>query len=162
MSPSRAGHVTGDGSRLLIVNADDYGLTDKVSRAILQAHRDGIVTSTSVLTLSPAFETSRALAARRAPARAPAPTWRRWVRTRRCSARPRSPRWSIGKGRLRLSWRQFLPRAAAGRIDPDDLRREFGAQIERILAAGLTIDHLDTHQNLHLWPMVARRGDGPR
>ena len=59
------------------------------------------------------------------------------------------------KGRLRLSWKQFLPRVAAGRVDPDDLRREFGAQIERIQAAGLTIDHFDTHQNLHLWPMVA-------
>ena len=44
--------------------------------------------------------------------------------------------------------------AAARRIDPDDLRREFGAQLERIAEAGVTIDHLDTHQNLHLWPMV--------
>ena len=60
-----------------------------------------------------------------------------------------------GKGRLRLSWRQFLPLAASGRIDPADLRREFAAQIEALLAAGLTIDHLDTHQNLHLWPMVS-------
>ena len=41
--------------RLLIVNADDYGLTPGVSRAILRAHRDGIVTSTSALALAPGF-----------------------------------------------------------------------------------------------------------
>ena len=46
------------GTRLLIVSADDYGLTDKVSRAILKAHRGGIVTSTSVLALAPAFDAS--------------------------------------------------------------------------------------------------------
>src|SRR5206468_1330050 len=61
-----------------------------------------------------------------------------------------------GRGRLPLSWRRFLPRAAAGRIDPEDLQREFGVQLQRLLDAGLTLDHLDTHQNLHLWPMVRR------
>ncbi len=59
------------------------------------------------------------------------------------------------RGRLWPSWRSFLPRAAAGRIDPDDLAREFGAQFEAIVGAGVVVDHLDTHQNLHLWPMVA-------
>ncbi len=33
--------------RSLIVNADDYGLTAGVSRGILDAHRRGIVTSTT-------------------------------------------------------------------------------------------------------------------
>jgi predicted glycoside hydrolase/deacetylase ChbG (UPF0249 family) len=58
------------------------------------------------------------------------------------------------RGRLPSSWRVLLPKVAAGRIDPSDLRREFGAQIERIAAAGLTVDHLDTHQNVHLWPSI--------
>ena len=141
------------GERLLIVNADDYGLTDKVSRGILRAHRNGIVTSTSVLTLAPGFDTSV-----------------RWLLDERrlgigahlavvgedppLLSAAEIPTLVDGKGRLRISWKQFLPRVAAGRIDPDDLRREFSAQIERILSAGLTIDHLDTHQNVHLWPMV--------
>ena len=43
-------------SRLLIVNADDFGLTPGVSAGILEAHRNGIVTSTSVLAVAPAFE----------------------------------------------------------------------------------------------------------
>ena len=35
--------------KVLIVNADDFGLTEGVSRSILEAHRNGIVTSTTVL-----------------------------------------------------------------------------------------------------------------
>jgi predicted glycoside hydrolase/deacetylase ChbG (UPF0249 family) len=59
-----------------------------------------------------------------------------------------------GRGRLASSWRMFLPRMAARRIDPDDLRREFTAQIDRITGAGLKPGHVDTHQHLHLWPAV--------
>ena len=46
-------------TRLLIVNADDYGLTAGVSRAVIEAHRAGIVTSTSVIALGPAFDRTR-------------------------------------------------------------------------------------------------------
>jgi predicted glycoside hydrolase/deacetylase ChbG (UPF0249 family) len=140
---------------LLIVNADDYGLTEGVSRAILDAHRDGIVTSTSVLALAPGFEPSVGWLA-------DAPSLGTGAHLALVGEDPpllsasEVPTLVDGRGRLNLSWRQFLPRAAAGRIDPDDLRRELGAQIERIRAAGVTIDHLDTHQNLHLWPSVRR------
>ncbi len=141
------------GRRLLIVNADDYGLTAGVSRGILQAHRDGIVTSTSVLTLAPAFATTAG-----------------WlgdvgsigVGVHLAAVGEDPPLLSAAEvptlvdkgGRLAPSWRQFLPRAAAGRVDPDDLRREFVAQIDAVAGAGLAIGHLDTHQHLHLWPLV--------
>jgi chitin disaccharide deacetylase len=139
---------------LLVVNADDYGLTEVISRAILRAHHEGIVTSTSVLALAPAFAASvrwldeaptLGLGAHLAAVGEDPPL---------LSARE-VPTLVDTRGRMWSSWRAFLPRAAAGRIDPDDLRREFGAQIEAITSAGVTIDHLDTHQNIHLWPMVA-------
>ena len=44
--------------RLLIVNADDYGLTPAVSRGILRGVRDGVITSTSVLVLGSGFSRS--------------------------------------------------------------------------------------------------------
>ena len=40
-------------ARTLIVNADDFGLTSGVSRGILEAHRAGIVTSTTVIVSRP-------------------------------------------------------------------------------------------------------------
>src|SRR5690606_21574369 len=51
-------------------------------------------------------------------------------------------------------WRTFLPAAATGRIDPGDVLRELRAQLAAIRGAGLVPDHLDSHQNLHLWPAV--------
>lgn len=139
--------------RLLIVNADDYGLTVGVSRAILAAHRRGVITSTSVLALTPAFDASAALLAG-------APMLGTGAHLAVVGEDPpllgaaEIPTLVDGRGRLHLSWRQFLPRAAARRIDPEDVRREFGAQLDRIADAGITADHLDTHQNLHLWPSV--------
>lgn len=138
---------------LLIVNADDYGLTRGTCRAVLDAHRHGVVTSTSVLALGPAFdegarwlvdEGTIGVGAHLAAVGEDPPL---------LSARE-VPSLLDRQGRLHLSWRTFLPACAARRIDPDDLRRELGAQLERIAAAGLRPDHLDTHQNVHLWPMV--------
>jgi predicted glycoside hydrolase/deacetylase ChbG (UPF0249 family) len=138
---------------LLIVNADDYGLTRGVSRAILEAHRSGVVTSTSLLAVGPAFaHTARWLAdvpslgtgAHLAAVGEDPPL---------LSARE-IPTLVDRRGRLRLSWRQLLPLVAAKRVDPADIRREFAAQLECIRGAGCRIDHLDTHQNLHLWPSI--------
>ena len=143
-----------DGRRLLVVNADDYGLTRGVSRGILDAHARGVVTSTSVLALSPAFgETVRWLA--------DAPGLGTGVHFAAVGEDPpilsarEIPTLVDKRGNLASSWRVLLPRAAAGRIDPDDLRREFDAQFDAIAGAGVVVDHLDTHQNLHLWPMIA-------
>jgi predicted glycoside hydrolase/deacetylase ChbG (UPF0249 family) len=138
---------------LLIVNADDYGLTEGVSRAILRAHRDGIVTSTSLLAIAPAFDRTSAWLS-------DAPHLGTGAHLAVVGEDPpllsatEIPTLVDKRGRLPMSWKRFLPLAAAGRIDAADLRREFDAQLDRIESAGLTIDHLDTHQNLHLWPVV--------
>jgi chitin disaccharide deacetylase len=142
-----------DDRPLLIVNADDYGLTEGVSSAILDAHRNGIVTSTSVLALAPGFGSTVEWLA-------DAPDLGTGAHLALVGEDPpllsaaEVPTLVDGHGKLRLSWRQFLPLAAAGRVDPDDIRREFAAQFEAIQSAGVRVDHFDTHQNLHLWPSV--------
>jgi predicted glycoside hydrolase/deacetylase ChbG (UPF0249 family) len=141
------------GSRLLIVNADDFGLTTGISNGILQAHREGIVTSTSVLAVGPAFERTGSLLAE-------APTLGVGVHLAAVGEDPpllaadEIPTLVDRKGRFPGSWRQFTARALAGKVDPDDLRREFAAQFERVHGLGIPITHLDTHQHLHLWPIV--------
>src|SRR2546423_6467919 len=47
-----------DPMKQLIVNADDFGLTKNVNRGILDAHREGIVTSTTLLANGMAFESA--------------------------------------------------------------------------------------------------------
>lgn len=139
--------------RRLIVNADDYGLTRGTSEAILRAHREGVVTSTSVLALAPAApstlpwlldEPALGVGAHLAAVGEDPPL---------LSARE-IPTLVDRRGRLPASWRALLPRCAAGRVDPDDLRREFRAQLDLLEGAGLRLDHVDSHQNVHLWPMI--------
>jgi predicted glycoside hydrolase/deacetylase ChbG (UPF0249 family) len=138
---------------LLIVNADDFGLTVGVSHAILRAGELGVVTSTSALANGRALsecapslrDSALGVGAHLALVGEQGPV---------LSARE-IPTLVDAQGRLASGWRPFLTRCALGRVDKDDVRREFAAQIERLRAHGLTLTHLDTHQNLHLWPSIA-------
>ncbi|HZM31298.1 MAG TPA: ChbG/HpnK family deacetylase [Acidimicrobiales bacterium] len=142
-----------DALRVLIVNADDYGLTPAVSRGILRAHREGIVTSTSVLAIAPGFGPSVG-ALRDTPGIGVGAHLAAVGEDPPLLTAREVPTLVDDKGRLATSWRQFVPRVAAGRIDLEDLRREFKAQLTCLQQAGLTIGHVDTHQHLHLWPKV--------
>lgn len=137
----------------LVVTSDDYGLTDATSDAILVAHLDGIVTATSCLAVVPGVEPRLARLA-------DAGDLSVGVHLAVVGEDPpvlsaaEVPTLVDKRGRFARSWRQLLPRLAAGRIDRDDLRREWRAQIELVRAhRGPT--HLDTHQHVHLWPAVA-------
>ena len=142
----------GDG-RLLIVNADDFGLTAGVSDGILRAAEAGVVTSTSVLAVAPAF-TSR-IAALRDSALGVGCHLALVGEDPLLLSPSEIPTLVDHRGQPPLSWRHFLRRAMTGRINPEDVRRECSAQIEAVAATGCAIDHLDTHQHLHLWPAVA-------
>lgn len=138
---------------LLIVNADDFGMTAGVSEGILYAHRHGIVTSTSVLANGRALDDF-------APRLMDTPTLGVGAHLAVVGEDPpllsaREIPTLVGrKGRLTHSWKEFLPRAVAGRVDLEDIRREFTAQLDRLLGLGLPISHLDAHQHLQLWPHV--------
>jgi len=141
--------------RLLIVNADDYGLTEGVSEGILRAHESGIVTSTSILVLGRAFAAA-------APRLAGLEDIGVGVHLaavgedRPLLSAAEIPTLVDERGRLPRSWRSFVARAAVGLIDPADVEREFRAQLELVTGLGLPLTHLDTHQHLHLWPLVGK------
>lgn len=138
---------------ILIVNADDFGMTDGVSTGILRAHRDGVVTSTSALVVGSAFErhasslrdSGLSVGAHLALVGEDPPL---------LSARE-IPSLLDRSGRFPLTWQAFVRRGVAGVLDPDDLRRELTAQLDRLRGVGIEPTHLDSHQNLHLWPEVA-------
>ncbi len=141
-------------NRLLIVNADDYGLSVRTSRTIVELHETGVVTSTSALVLAPGFAPT-------APLIAGHPTL--GVGVHLCLVGPdpavlsaREIPTLVGRrGQLAPSWHRLLPRLRAGRIDAADVERELTAQVEVALAHGLQPTHLDSHQHLHLWPGIS-------
>ncbi|MBL8776578.1 MAG: ChbG/HpnK family deacetylase [Acidimicrobiales bacterium] len=139
----------------LVVNADDYGLTRGISRAILRAHRGGIVTATSAITVAPAFAATVGWLD-------DVPDLSVGLHLAAVGEDPplltaaEVPSLVDRTGRFALSSVALVPRLAVGRVDPADLEREFTAQFEAFCATGRRPTHLDTHHNLHLWPMVGR------
>jgi hopanoid biosynthesis associated protein HpnK len=143
--------------RRLIVNADDFGFTAGVNRAIVEAHTHGIVTSSTLMANGRAFEDAVRLA-------------------------KSVPRLSVGchvvlidgepvldarllpsitsahstGGRFRDRLQFFAVRALAGRLDSDEIEAEASAQIRKLQSAGVSVSHLDTHKHTHLFPAVLR------
>lgn len=140
-------------TRLLVVTADDLGLTAGVNRAVRRAHLEGVVTATSLLAVGRAFDDAAAML--RAT-----PTLEVGAHLAVVGEDPplltarEVPTLVDRRGGFPLSYRTVVARGLAGRIDPDDVRRELGAQLERVLGVGVPVTHVDTHQHTHLWPTV--------
>ncbi|MFB3776935.1 MAG: carbohydrate deacetylase [Bryobacteraceae bacterium] len=129
------------GRKLLIVNADDFGYTRDVNEGILEAHREGVVTSTTLMANAPAFRDAVRLALA-------------------------NPTLGVGchlvlvgggslaglTGPLPVSVAGLACALALGRFRPFE---EMEAQVNRVLDAGLTPSHLDAHKHTHMLPSVA-------
>ncbi|HKO03784.1 MAG TPA: ChbG/HpnK family deacetylase [Candidatus Acidoferrales bacterium] len=134
----------------LIVNADDFGMAPGINRAIVQAHRTGIVTSTSLLANGAAFDDA-ATSARANPTLAVG------VHLNLTEGLPLSDPAKLGalvnaSGEFIGSPEALFFRMVTGRVALDAAEREFRAQIDRIFSAGICPTHLDGHQHVHMWP----------
>jgi len=142
-------------SRLLVVTADDYGLTPGVSQGVLDCHVQGIVTATSVLAVAPAASTTL-------PWLVDHPTLEVGLHLAAVGEDPpllaasEIPTLVDQRGRLAPSWRHLAGRLLRRAVDPDDLRREWSAQRDLVVGAGLRLTHLNAHQHVQLWPAVGR------
>jgi predicted glycoside hydrolase/deacetylase ChbG (UPF0249 family) len=135
-------------ARRLIVNADDFGLTPGVSRGILRAHREGLVTSTTVLaSLPPQAELDAEAAA--------TPRLGLGLHFNLTWGRPVSPAGVVpslvgAEGRFERDLAILQDRAR-----PEDVRRECEAQIETFARRfGRLPTHLDSHHHVHRLPRV--------
>lgn len=146
--------------RRLIINADDFGLTAGVNRAIAESHEHGIVTSTTLMANSPAFEgavvTARSIHNDRlfsvgchvvlldgAPLLPPATV-------------PTLLQPGNGTNRFRESLNDFVIASVRQKLNPQEIEAEASAQVDRIQAAGIKLSHFDTHKHAHMFPAVLR------
>lgn len=138
----------------LVVNADDFGLSEGVNEAVCRLHDAGVLTSASLLVAGPAAWDAVRLAAARpalavglhvavvaAPALLPPSEIPSLV-----SAAGRFTERSIAAGLCYT----FLPRCRR------DLRREITAQFAAFHDLGLPWSHVDTHRHFGLAPVVFR------
>ncbi|MDX2152239.1 MAG: ChbG/HpnK family deacetylase [Bryobacteraceae bacterium] len=126
--------------RVLIVNADDFGFTRDVNAGIIEAHREGILTATTLMANGRAFEDAVRLA-KETPA---LDVGCHLVLVGGHSLLDPGRRFPGSVGEL-------LRAVATKRLDA---YRELGAQVEKVLQAGLRPVHLDTHKHTHLFPPV--------
>ena len=121
--------------RQLVVNADDFGFTRDTNDGIIAAHRDGILTATTLMANGAAFDHAVELA----------------------HAHPTLDVGChlvlVGGPGQPASVPDLLLALTRGQINP---YRELRAQVEKIVAAGLQPRHLDTHKHTHLWPPVLK------
>jgi hopanoid biosynthesis associated protein HpnK len=134
------------------VTADDFGFSHGVNQAILRAHREGVVTSTSLMVTGDAAEEAVALARE-------------------------NPSLAVGLHLVVVSGRAALPAAEIpALVDAQglfpvgpvasglryqlrsnaraQLRREIRAQLLRFRETGLPLSHVDGHLHMHLHPVV--------
>lgn len=137
----------------LVVTADDLGLTEGVTRGILEAHRRGIVRSTSLLVTYPASEAGAA--AGRAERDLEVGLHFDLVGGTPASDPSRVPSLVRPDGRFhRLG--AFLTRVMSGRVRPSEIAAELRAQVARARSWGLDADAWDSHRHVHALPLVAR------
>ena len=139
----------------LILNADDFGLTPGINRAIIELHRAGVLTSSTLMATGPAFDDAAALALAN-------PTLGVGCHLVFADGIPVSHPDSIptllgadGKT-FRPSSFDFAQAALRGTIRAEDVARETQAQIQKLQRAGLDVTHIDTHKHTHLLPVIAR------
>ena len=139
-------------ARRVIVTADDFGLSPAVNEAVEQAHRNGILTSASLMVAAPAaadaIQRARILPSLRVglhlvlvdgPAVLPRSTIPDLV----------DDNGLFPRDQLRLGLRYTRP----GTIRRQ-LAAEIRAQFAAFAATGLPLDHADAHKHMHLHPVV--------
>ncbi|HEY2902172.1 MAG TPA: ChbG/HpnK family deacetylase [Polyangia bacterium] len=145
-----------DANIRLVVNADDFGMTPEISRGIIRSHHQGCVTSTSVLGNCAEAELR---AAKTLLDQAPALGV--GVHLALVGGRPTSPVADVpslvdGAGALPARPRDFLKLWLKGSVDRGQVEIEINNQIDRIIAAGLKPDHLNTHHHLGFLPPIGQ------
>jgi hopanoid biosynthesis associated protein HpnK len=136
----------------LIINGDDFGYSEAVNRAVIQAHRQGVLTSASLMVNEAAAGQAVELA-------------------------KANPNLAVGLHLSLVLGRAALPHSEIAHITDNrgnffnspflaglnyffspaarrEMRLEMRAQFERFVSTGLPFSHVDGHNHLHMHPVI--------
>jgi hopanoid biosynthesis associated protein HpnK len=151
-SKAKLQNLSSKNSRFAIINGDDFGISQSVNQAIITAHQQGVLTSTSLMVTGEAFDEAVALA-------------------------HAHPQLAVGLHLVLVCGQAALPASkiphlvdSAGNFPTDsfkaglryqfssaarrELQSEIRAQLEKFRATGLPLSHVDGHLHLHMHPVV--------
>lgn len=129
----------------LIVNADDFGLSKSINLGIVKSFTEGIVTRASLMANGPEFEEACHLALKH---KIPVGLHANFT-----AGVPILPQKSVrtivsGFGQFLSKW-QFVKRYFCRQISLLQIYNEAESQIQKMLNAGININHLDSHHHIH-------------
>jgi predicted glycoside hydrolase/deacetylase ChbG (UPF0249 family) len=138
----------------VIINADDFGMNSSVNRAILSSVEQGLVTSTSIMANMPGFEEAAGLAREHGELRG-----RVGVHLNLTEGRPLSQ--PILRCQLfcgadgSFYWKRERPLFRFEKRVKDAAYEELRMQLQKVVEAGITPTHLDSHHHIHTeWAVV--------
>ena len=139
----------------LILNADDFGLTAGVNRAVAELHRAGVLTSATLMARGAATEEAIAIARSM-------PTLGVGCHVVLVDGEPVLPAQELPMlvdqctGRFQPTSGAFVQRLLTGRIRSSEIEAETAAQIALLQSRGVALTHIDTHKHVHIFPAVLR------
>jgi predicted glycoside hydrolase/deacetylase ChbG (UPF0249 family) len=139
----------------LIINADDFGVTPGVNRAIVELNGAGALSSATLMATSDSFAEAACESVKQ-------PSLGTGCHVTLVDGNPLLEADAIKKlvtgreGNFRGSLGQFARDLLLGAIPEEEIEAEAAAQIRRLQAAGVTVTHVDTHKHAHVFPGVYR------
>ena len=134
----------------LIINADDLGLHPRIDEGIFRAHRDGVLTSATVLVTG----ATAAEANRRARQQGLAVGLHLCVSGGLPAAAGSAVPTLAPNGTFRRAWHDVVRAMAVNDVQREEVGVELRAQVARAKDLGVDFDHFDMHQHLHLFPGI--------
>ena len=136
----------------LIVNADDFGRHELINLAVERAFVKGCLKSATLMAGGAAFDDAVNIAKKN-------PGLGVGIHFTLANGNPILPREEIpslvtAEGSFHADYVTFLKRYLSGKISLAEVRSELAAQLQKILNAGLTLTHFDSHQHLHHMPGI--------
>lgn len=151
-TPTRTTRRSQASPRRLVVNADDFGRSRSINEAVIRAHREGILTTASLMVNGDAFAEAVELAKAN-------PTLGVGLHLTLVCGKATcggmeipdlvNPRGEFSDSPVAVGMRYFFDRRV--RLQ---LAREIAAQFAKFKSTGLPLDHVNGHLNLHLHPTV--------
>jgi len=139
----------------LILNADDFGLTAGVNRAIIELHRAGVLTSASLMAKAAATNEAIELALA-------TPSLGVGCHVALVDGEPVLHAQNLPTlvdqriGHCHPTPSVFFERLLTGRIRTAEIEAEANAQISLLQSRGVRLTHIDTHKHVHVFPAVLR------
>lgn len=138
--------------RKIIVNADDLGLSEGINNGILECFLNGVITRASIIACGSAFNHAVSLLRLN-------PSLTIGIHLTLIEENPISNHSAVkslinSQGTFYKNYKIFLLKYFLGQIKLSEITNELEAQIKKVFDSGLKINHIDSHQHIHMLPGI--------